>query len=285
MFKRYLFALCKEGGDSLWEFCQADFMKKNKILKNLEELFGKIEMFSETVINDFHKERIHRLRVNIKKLRACLRLLNMGTNDSKVLRIPRSLKKFYRRAGNIRNIQNHRAWIYQFFRGRQRPAGYLAFLRKKIYEEKIEMKDASLSSSLFRHEWNKIENRLPDKINSDTIAAFMDQKKSIIRIILSSEKTDEMLHSLRKQLKDIQYNEKLIRYFMGPDRPPVMENIKKLTELLGNHQDYVIHLGFLESNDIEKLSTEERKLLDTATAEINKNKTALRNQILLMIAK
>ena len=242
-------------------------------------------MFSEAVVEDFHKERIHRLRVNIKKLRACLRLLNMEKEDRKVLKIPNPLKKFYRKAGNIRNIQNHRVWIYHFFRGRPRPAGYLTLLRKKLSEEKIEMKNASLSSSAFKHEKKKIENGLPDKIGSKTITAFMEQKRSIIRIILSSDKTDEMLHSLRKQLKDIQYNEKLIKYFLGPDMPPVIGNIKELTLLLGNHQDHVIHLTFLLSGEIEKLNSEERKLLDEATAEVRKNKATLRNQILQMIAK
>ncbi len=225
-------------------------MKKDKTKKYINDFFDKIESLSKKSAEAFRKEDIHRFRVEIKKIRAFLRLINVELGKPSVLKVPKSIKKFYKRSGDIRNMQNHLAWVNQFFRGKSRPSGYLSLLRNLLKTYKLEMHDALPPSSRFEYERERIVNKLPDKFSTKSIKEFINQKKSTIKQIISEEKTDDKLHSLRKALKDIQYNTKFIKPHMA-EAEVFINDMDNLVDTLGDHQDYFIHLYYLRSSAVE----------------------------------
>lgn len=259
-------------------------MKKGKIKNHINDLFQKINELSKKSADDFRATEIHRLRIETKKLRAFLRLLNMRPGKPAVIKIPPSIKKFYKKAGDVRNLQNHQAKIRRLFFKKQKPVSYQEILKNSISKYKVEMHDAFPSADKFTYAKEKMLNKTPNKITDKTAHNFITQKKIVIAAILATEKTDEALHDLRKNLKDIQYNKKWIQHSIDLTDLPFATNMKELIELLGIHQDYVIHLYYLQSSDIEKLNEEDRKLIHETTGLLQKEKAAVKKKILEIIA-
>ena len=52
-------------------------MKEKEIVEIIEDRFKKIDTLAHIILNDFDEEAIHDLRVEVKKLRAFLRLLDI----------------------------------------------------------------------------------------------------------------------------------------------------------------------------------------------------------------
>jgi len=259
-------------------------MKKDKIRRQVSGHFKKIQLLSESSVKHFRKDEIHVLRVEVKKLRALLRLLNTSSENLPELKISKSLKTFYRRAGDIRNIQNHITWIKNFFSEGKPPSSYIFFLKAKLKEYKNSMDAARISAQRFKSDRSRTLQQVPGEIGFGTVLSFINHKKIEIKKILGGQKTDEVLHALRKELKDIHYNRILIKEYVNLDQLPMIGGTKELLQLLGNHQDYCIHLHYLMSFDVSKSDAAEKKMLQSAKNEALKAKSALREQILQKIA-
>ena len=67
-------------------------MKEKEIVEIIEDRFKKIDTLAHIILNDFDEEAIHDLRVEVKKLRAFLRLLDIKKDGEPI--IPKLLKKF-----------------------------------------------------------------------------------------------------------------------------------------------------------------------------------------------
>ncbi len=257
-------------------------MKKNKIKTRISGRLKKIVSLSKKSASGFGQDDIHDFRVSVKKLRAFLRLLNTEWGDPPVLKIPKPLRKFYHRAGDVRNLQVQIETIKSLGRGKP-IAGYLELLQQELEESKRQM-DASLpSSTRLDYEEKKLDHDLPPKLNKKIISDFVLQKKGAILNILNEEKTDENLHELRKILKDLMYNEKWIEGIATLDTFPITSDLKTMTDLLGDHQDLFMHLHYLQPAYLDKLEEPEKKTLTAIGELLKKRKRILRRRILQKI--
>src|SRR5689334_22039732 len=77
--------------------------------KYLEEVIHKhghrIKKYGNQLPGYFEEEAIHELRLEYKKLRAFVRLVQMEAGASRQLTIPPALKKIYHAAGAVRDLQ------------------------------------------------------------------------------------------------------------------------------------------------------------------------------------
>ena len=86
-------------------------MKQKEIIKIVEEHCKIIDKLYPEILKKFEIDHIHDLRVEVKKLRAFLRLLDIKKDEPL---IPNLLKTFYGYVGIIRNIQLQQHALFKY---------------------------------------------------------------------------------------------------------------------------------------------------------------------------
>ena len=83
-------------------------MKAEKIIELLINNLKKTRRHYKKLLKDFELEEIHDFRLQIKKLRAFVRLVNTEVGKEKSIKINKEIKTFYHTTGRIRNVQLHK---------------------------------------------------------------------------------------------------------------------------------------------------------------------------------
>jgi len=216
----------------------------NKRIKRIDKLFRKI-------ISGFDMESIHEFRTEIKKLRAFVRLLNVEINEGKKLKIPKKMKTFYGYAGTIRNLQLQLDNIhpYEDIPGYHVTETYIEYLKKIIEKWKGNAIESMGPKDNFDRDKRKIRKRLPKKMHKRSGKRFLKNKMQELGLLINDLPDDDVLHSIRKLLKDLLYNWTFIKHFsryLPPDFSEE-EKIKSFTELLGIFLDKCISINLLET--------------------------------------
>ena len=238
-------------------------------------------------VKSFDKQEVHHFRVEVKKMRALIRLL-FYNKLRKAIKIPERINNLYKCTGNIRNLQLQQERIIHFtFKSNVWPKSYISFLgsrqqklRKEAGKYKNEKPVNSRETKRIRNELKKLENK---KIK----AYAYHQAQLLQNLLLLEHFEDDDLHQLRKFLKDILYNWKRIKLFIIPLLPFYFQekkDINALTVLLGEFQDVCIALKFLEHEFYPYSSTSEELMLNNFREDMELQKLNLRKRILNIIA-
>ena len=230
------------------------------MIEIIEKIFKDIDKLSSKILKDFNANDIHDFRVEVKKLRAFLRLLDIK-GDGHV--IPKLLKTFYRDVGNVRNIQLYVQSLFEYIKARnvKKPGEYIKLLNN---EKKYWKKEARnlIKDNDFSKTKEKILEELPPKLEKHSIKKFVQNKLEDLKLQLEYLKDDNPLHSIRKILKDIFYNWDYIKYYA--DLPAVISNkeaLKRLTATLGEFIDKFMQLEFLKPAYLDKINDADEKIL------------------------
>lgn len=214
--------------------------------------FRRLKRYATHIKEKAGTEDIHAFRVEVKKLRAFVRLLQEGQDK---IKIPRPLKKAYRKAGLVRSLQLHRQIIKD---ARDKPEGlpvqYLKQVDKKISAAKKDLKQA-LQPALLRRAKAKMEKKLQGALRQAAVREFYQKKLTAVRDMFSAASMDdEQWHTTRKILKDILYNAKTFEADLSRRFPVQGWNKDKqdayttLTDELGKFQDSSTELLHLQSS-------------------------------------
>jgi len=236
-------------------------MKQNEIIETVKEKFKPIHKRWPKLVSDFDMEIIHDFRVDMKKLRAFLRLVNLEDNSRHAV-ISNKMKTFYGYTGIIRNIQLQKKKVedYTESHGEEIPADYIALLdSEEVYWQKQTL-DLMTENNFYDDE-DRIMDQLPDRLKKTTIKAFITEKLTAINILINRLVDDDDLHDIRKILKDLLYTWTYIEPYA--DLPEIISNedaIKTITTNLGEFRDCCIHLNFLYHGYMDKLTNEKEKI-------------------------
>ena len=225
-------------------------MKHKEIAHDIRHQFNVITKLVKKSTQEFDEDIIHDFRVEVKKLRAFLRLISTGKDSP--IKMHKPLKQFYRHAGTIRSIQ-----LYLYYIKTTLPYvshhidPYLQLLQTEMDEWEKEAKALTPDHADLEKEESDILDSLPDKLSNEAIKTFVTQKATTINAILALETpAAEDLHALRKEVKDIQYTWPYIKD-EAPDILPSHlnshDNIHAVTEMLGLYHDKYSALEFLQS--------------------------------------
>ncbi|MEO8711477.1 MAG: CHAD domain-containing protein [Parafilimonas sp.] len=235
-------------------------MKEKQIVEIVEDRFKTINKLYHKIIKEFDKDDIHNFRIEVKKLRAFLRLLDIKKEIDGPL-IPKTLKTFYGYIGIIRNIQLHRHSLFKYITDykTEKPEAYLKILDdEKAYWQKDAK--ALMEDSNFDEAENKIIKSLPGKLEKLTIKNFAESKLDELKKQLEDLKDDVAIHTTRKILKDIFYNYDYIKKYVDlPETISKKDNLKLLTAQLGDLRDKTIQLEFLSDEYTGKIKDENEK--------------------------
>lgn len=211
-------------------------MKTKKIQRIVGEYLDDIADAAEDVAEGFDEEVIHVLRVNVKRLRAFLRCYRMFTGGAKPL-LPRMLKEVYEAAGEIRDMQLMlgSASIAAL------PQVYRVAIEQRVAAAKDKWKDVYDAGKLGK-KMNKLRaynyKALPPFMPAEYIKSRLAQ---VAELRDPGPGSDEDLHTVRKQVKDIIYiarlvNQRWLRASVAIEHLP-LQKLEKMAHLLGEFND------------------------------------------------
>jgi CHAD domain-containing protein len=235
-------------------------MKQKEMIEIIEGVFKNIDKLCGKILKTFNADDIHDFRVEVKKLRAFLRLLDIKKEGSI---IPKLLKYFYTYAGNVRNIQLYEQSLFEYIKAHdvKKPDEYIKLLNN---EKKYWKKEARnlVKKDDFSKTKEKILKGLPAKLEKPGIKKFVQNKLDNLKLQLEHLNDDNPLHSIRKILKDIFYNWDYIKYYaVLPASISNKEALKLLTTMLGEFIDKFMQLEFLKPVYLDKINNEDEKIL------------------------
>jgi CHAD domain-containing protein len=233
-------------------------MKKDTIIHIFEKRFKKIRKHYYKLLGDFDAEEVHDFRLEIKKLRAFIRLVNKALPEDEPLKLEKNLKTFYSTTGNLRNLELHQQRINLFCEDLllEKPELYFQVLKKEGDQLKENARQLAGVISLSAFE-KKIRNTLPDKLKPSAIDDFVLEKKSTLRAFISlQEHQEEILHEIRKILKDLLYDWVYLDLDVATTLPASLAHpdmLRDLTVKLGDYHDLSVSLLFIEPSHIDQI--------------------------------
>lgn len=235
-------------------------MKKDVTKHIIHHYFEQLHHDMGQLEHRFDERSIHRFRVTVKKFRAFLRLLAYETGAD--LKIPHHIKKAYRLAGNIRDRQ---LCVKRITRNKLKNASQvkqkLATLQKEL--EQLKEKKAKLPGKDRLHKMEQeMTAQLPAAPGDKYVKSYSRQKLAQVAALMQKGTfTDEALHTVRKNIKDMIYLQRLFTDDLKKEYPfnvwnkQELEQATKLSHTLGLFNDTCIALLLLEPGTANEQDT------------------------------
>jgi len=262
-------------------------MKQAEIKQELHKHFKKITSLYNDMLEEFELETIHDFRVEIKRIRAFVRLLNSSVQGEDRIKLSAGLRACYGFAGEIRNLQLHKKRIIELCQNLEvtMPASYLSILSAEEAIKKQGCRNTEKDVSLKDIEQRTISH-VHHILHRKDINTYMNQKrKALESFLLLPFLSDDDLHGLRKILKDLSYNWayviadiKLLPQFFTHKK-----NIEELTIRLGDFYDLCMANDFLCDDYIAAVGEEEKNLCYLLKGYFEENKNNLKELIISIL--
>jgi CHAD domain-containing protein len=260
-------------------------MKSDEIINVFDKRFKNFKKHYNKLFEDFEIEEIHGFRLEMKKLRAFIRLINTNIPEEKKIKTGGKIKSFYNTTGNIRNLQLHQQRVSHICDDMllAKPVLYLKLLHNEesMLKKRVGRIADKISYNQFR---KKIIDLVPDKLNTESVQAFVIQKQhALFELIFLLDYPDEALHEIRKVLKDLLYDWKYISSYVPAALPAYFinkKNIEVFADRLGEFHDLFIALHFFKPVYIDKITDEkEKKVLLTVNRQLEETKGEMKEEI------
>jgi CHAD domain-containing protein len=251
-------------------------MKKPRkyIKKRLVELFRILNQPQRC----FKNETFHQLRLEIKKLKAYIELVQSTSSYS--LEVCKPLKNIFRIAGDIRNHQLSITKLLSIY------PETINNYKLSIYKKIKKLKDVffkMLNKISFKNIYSNYKKQLKycNAISYNSVNHYINTLKSeiVYKFYIDQEK-NESLHAERILLKKYIYVQKFIKSQQN-NLPKLIE----LTEMLGNwHDNLIIETQLKKSIQSGKIVFNELEVLKSGLDNIIKVKNQLFEQSLQKIS-
>ena len=254
-------------------------MATKHLHKYLQQNVKVLSHNANRITKGFHEEAIHKFRVEIKKFRATLRLLTFNTPKANI-KLPADCKKLYALAGSLRDLQI----ILQqtSLRKYQLPHFERFLLKQQLLHQKKWLKQSPKLALTQLNSWLDTIALAP--FNQQLLLSFLKQQLVIISQLVKHNPDEEAIHTMRKKLKDMLYNCKLLQENNGltqavKDLLP-MKQMDELSDALGQFNDEQIFIAQLHQFQKSKLSIEEKLQLQHILRD--EEKLLQQNRLLLL---
>jgi len=195
-----------------------------------EGMLTQLKAFIETG----DQEKLHQFRVQVKKLRAMLALLDAALSRNTLSKDFKPVKKIFRHGGDIRNAyMNLQLGIRYKLNNQQFTDSQQAVIENGINEFKV-MGDSYLET--VDKVYNAIQANLK-AIGDRRINQFYKTHIEQIANTLSQLQFDETLHDCRKQIKILLYNRKIAQKALDGKLQVNNDYLNQLQDHIGDWHD------------------------------------------------
>lgn len=219
-------------------------MERREIEEMIKKRFEKINITLESVRLHYNEDDIRLFRVKVKKLGACLRLLDAAKSDPHSLKIPQRILRYYKVSGEIRNLQIQQHFVLRTLNEKQMelPKSYLNLLSDKTLHHISTANKMIKGKQPFKKSEGNLLKLLPDHLNSIAKEQFVRSEIKILKKLLGPVfPAGKPLHELRKLLKSLLYTWPYIEADIGLISPYTLlsneENIDSFSIVLGKFHD------------------------------------------------
>lgn len=195
---------------------------------------------------------IHDFRVQVKQLRAFLRMASLDKNCRRRIRVPASIRQLYRKSGRLRDMQLFEENALACFVGKKKPGHFVELLERDLSACELSFKKA-LGSISNRISPKTIFKKFPDGFRPIAASYFFDEKTGMInRLLAGNERTVYALHCIRKNLKDLLYIKSMSTDYAGTMDEEFFSKYQqivfteKLAIQLGQFNDICMLIDFLD---------------------------------------
>lgn len=259
-------------------------MKRAALEEVIVRHINSIEKNSNRLPGSFDQEDIHDLRVDYKKVRAFLRLLQLQ-KDAGDLNMPGKLRSLYHHCGKVRDLQLFLVELHALPVSASLPV-CIGRWKQQLFTYKEETVRA-IEEMHFKKITKSLTKELPRQLQEETIVQFAHQKIAAIHIVLLAADHENDLHTIRKQLKDLIYNIRIFEHDWGIPFPVSGWNSEKslndMASRLGDFNDRCIAVSLLQSGYSANCHEEEKMALQELHKNWQQEKEARQQQLLKQV--
>ena len=225
-------------------------MKTKKEKEYLKKYLNAIQKHLKDFLQSQDQEALHQFRVQVKKTRSLLVLLEDGGDNKKLLRLFKPVKKVFKKAGSIREAYIHlrlgdQHHLHNDAFGKQ---------QQQVVEKGTEAFCDKGHKHLHHLKKAKVKlNKAIHHIDNAGIQAFYNKTLNEIAEFLAQPVFDEGLHQCRKQIKYLLHNRKLA----AKEVESLSFNtdyLDELQEMIGKWHDNLLAIELFSSSESEKAS-------------------------------
>ena len=260
-------------------------MKAEEVKKLLNTRLKKVRKHFRKLSENFDQEVLHDFRLEMKKLKALMRLLNSTIPNHKGVKLSKEINAFYTLSGNLRNLYLHeqriRALVSEY--NLKMPIAYLTLLGHEKMKTEDQLRMAAEKTD-FRKLGKEILALTPTNLSAQDCQNYLVQQlNTLTGIFAPASFSDEALHEVRKIIKDIGYNRTYLGTYMSLILPLGLvrkDQADALAERLGVFHDLCVSLHLLQSPTAGQVTEQaERGILQDLISVIEADKKRMKVEL------
>lgn len=227
--------------------------------------FDRLMQSREEYVKTYNHENLFRFRVEIKKIRACLKCIEHYYGKKEFHKARKQFKKIFSQAGTLRELQLYQSWF------RKRHLIQVAKTIKLPEEIKKRQQQFAQDSDKIIYiikENRKLILRYAAKINQEKVYRFYIKILKERLELLQEELEEGKWHKTRKQIKQLRY----ARNWQDEKAKRILSNTQ--TRFLDQLQHLI---GFWHDNEVMKDWLKEKQKEAGIKTYLSFNKTTLAN--------
>jgi CHAD domain-containing protein len=237
-------------------------MKQAEIESIIEKRFEKINAAFDNARMHLNEDDIRLFRVKVKKLTACLHLMD-AADHLHPIKLPQKIAKIYQISGAIRTLQMQQIHVRKTLNGKHivAPETYLKLISDKILQHIAAFNKHIKGPAPFKKEAEKLLKLLPKHLSRKTIQQFIQSEGNAFEKLFTPVfPADKSFHEARKILKTLLYISPYMEMEISALTPFALlstyENIDAFTIVLGGFHDLNTAIDCLHSES-QKMEIDE----------------------------
>ena len=201
-------------------------------------------------LKDYYKvgkpEALHQFRIQVKKLRALIILLESNGEKHPLSKRFKPLRRIFKKAGMIRDAYLHEQLT------RQMKLGRTGIIKEQREIQKKAVREFQAETDKFFEDLKESHKSLRKKlrpVNKVHLIRYYDRVLKEIALIIAKFKFDEEMHSCRKLIKVLIYNHKVARPLLNPALNE--DYLKNIETAIGDWHNLALALEFFAQHDIK----------------------------------
>jgi len=193
------------------------------------------------------QEELHLFRVQVKKLRAMLELLDIVSSKPYLSKDFKPVKKIFKHGGDIRS-----AYVNLQFGVRYQLKNE-EFLMGQLYTMETGTNDFKIFGRKYLKAIKEAHHEIADDlrpVDNKAIVGFYKTRLDEIAIALDKLQFNDGLHDTRKQIKMLVYNRKLAQEALDGKLHIDNDYLDKLQDTIGNWHDNILALELFSSEGV-----------------------------------